>query len=291
MIKRILAGFLVLSMTSSSAFALTTLPSNAFLKRGHNNSTVRTLQQNLKDLGYLKVNATGYFGSLTSKAVKAFQKDNGLWADGIAGKNTISVINSISAEDSKDTTSQVESKPESKSQPETQSKPTSNKTYNASTTDWTWFGKVNSFMPNGSDLKILDIWSGKTFNVRRTYGTNHADCETLTKGDTSILKTILGGSWSWSRRPIVVYYNGYVLPASMAPYPHAGNDKAKATAYTSWRSGNYGGGANLDAVKNNNMHGVIDVHFLYSKTHGSNRVEPKHQNTVKNAADYIKKNY
>lgn len=163
--------------------------------------------------------------------------------------------------------------------------------YNTSTLDWTWFGTVKSKLPNGSTLKILDINSGTTFNAKKTYGSNHADCETFTKGDTATLKSILGGTWTWERRPVVIFYDGYAIPASMAAYPHAGNDSAPATAYTSWRSGGYGGGSNLDAVKNNDMHGVIDIHFLGSKTHGSNRVDANHQNTIKKAANYIKNNY
>ena len=38
--------------------------------------------------GYLKTEATGYFGKLTFAAVKAFQKDNKLKDDGIVGKVT-----------------------------------------------------------------------------------------------------------------------------------------------------------------------------------------------------------
>ncbi|WBW98410.1 hypothetical protein [Oceanirhabdus sp. W0125-5] len=203
--------------------------------------------------------------------------DAGLAADGIVGSNTVAQLNSFNVQE------------EPLSVPT--EKDTSNGTYNTSTLDWTWFGTVKNKLSNGSNIKVLDINSGTTFNARKTYGSNHADVETLTKGDTATLKSIIGGSWSWTRRPVVVFFDGYAIPASMAAYPHAGNDGAKATAYTSWRSGGYGGGQNLDAVKNNNMHGHIDIHFKGSKTHGSNRVNADHQNAVKKAANYIKNNY
>lgn len=278
MIKKVLAGFLALSITAGvSAFA-TTLPNTVYLKKGYKNSTVTSLQQRLKELGYFKVSPTGYFGNVTRSAVKSFQSENGLAADGIAGKNTISALNAIPVIGSTEESAKATTTTSTESD------------YNTNTLDWTWFGNVKSFMPNGSTFEILDINSGKRIKLKRTYGTNHADSETLTTGDTSTLKSVIGGSWTWTRRPIVVFYNGYAIPASMAPYPHAGNDKAPATAYTSWRSGNYGGGANLDAVKKNNMNGVVDIHFLKSKTHGSNRVEPMHQATVKKAAQYISKN-
>jgi hypothetical protein len=66
--------------------------------------------------------------------------------------------------------------------------------------------------------------------------------------------------------------------------PHAGVDKAPANNYISSRSGGYGRGANLDKIKSNGMSGVIDVHFLNSRTHGTNRVDGKHQAALKAAA-------
>ena len=47
---------------------------------------VREMQKKLKELGYYKGSADGDFGPATEKAVKAFQKANGLTADGKAGQ-------------------------------------------------------------------------------------------------------------------------------------------------------------------------------------------------------------
>ena len=49
---------------------------------------VRELQQALKDAGYEPGQIDGVFGKKTERAVKRFQKDCGLKADGIAGKRT-----------------------------------------------------------------------------------------------------------------------------------------------------------------------------------------------------------
>jgi len=46
------------------------------------------LQRLLKDLGYLQVNPTGLFRSLTREAVRQFQADKGLEVDGVVGKST-----------------------------------------------------------------------------------------------------------------------------------------------------------------------------------------------------------
>ncbi len=58
---------------------------------------VRQLQKRLKELGYLSGNADGDFGPATEKAVKEFQKANGLTADGKAGKKTLEKLYSSSA--------------------------------------------------------------------------------------------------------------------------------------------------------------------------------------------------
>lgn len=64
---------------------------------GMTGSDVTTLQTKLKTLGYFNCNVTGYFGSITKNSVIMFQKANGLYPDGIVGKNTYSALNSSSA--------------------------------------------------------------------------------------------------------------------------------------------------------------------------------------------------
>lgn len=58
------------------------------LKKGSNGSQAKTLQILLNALGYDCGEADGIFGQRTDGAVKAFQADNKLTADGIVGKNT-----------------------------------------------------------------------------------------------------------------------------------------------------------------------------------------------------------
>lgn len=67
-------------------------PSLSALRRGDNNAQVMVMQQYLVDLGYLKSQPDGQFGSGTERAVKLFQEANGLTADGIAGKGTLSIL-------------------------------------------------------------------------------------------------------------------------------------------------------------------------------------------------------
>ena len=62
-----------------------------------NSEAVRTVQKRLKELGYYKGNADGDFGPATEAAVKAFQKANGLKADGKVGDKTLAKMNAKTA--------------------------------------------------------------------------------------------------------------------------------------------------------------------------------------------------
>ncbi len=53
-----------------------------------NGDQVTLLQNFLYKRNYLNVSATGYFGSLTRAAVRVFQRENGLAADGVVGVQT-----------------------------------------------------------------------------------------------------------------------------------------------------------------------------------------------------------
>lgn len=58
------------------------------LKEGSSGEAVKALQLKLKELGYFSGTGTGYYGVVTRTAVIAFQKANGLNADGISGPST-----------------------------------------------------------------------------------------------------------------------------------------------------------------------------------------------------------
>lgn len=62
------------------------------LKQGSTGSTVKTVQQKLKNWGYYKGKVDGIFGSATKEAVKYFQRKNGLTVDGIVGDKTLKAL-------------------------------------------------------------------------------------------------------------------------------------------------------------------------------------------------------
>jgi peptidoglycan hydrolase-like protein with peptidoglycan-binding domain len=265
LINKLLGGLSASSSRGTSISASTRL-----LKKGMRGSEVTNLQNDLKKLGYFTMNSTGYFGDYTEGAVKKLQKSNGLLQDGIAGAATISLINRLLGGTS-DTSSRGTARQNNYLFP--------------------WFGDVTKAFKTGATATVYDIGTGLSFKVKRTYGTNHADVETVTAEDTKTLKKIYGGSWSWSRRAVIVTVGGRKIAASMNGMPHAGRDDKPANAKVSGRSGGYGYGANLDAVKGNGMDGQFCIHFYGSRTHGTNRVDSGHQAMVKKAAEWAKKNY
>jgi hypothetical protein len=127
--------------------------------------------------------------------------------------------------------------------------------------------------------EVKDVYTGKTFKIKRTMGSNHADCEAVSKEDTAIIKSIWGG-FNWNTRPVIVSVGGRRLAASMSSMPHAGIDSAPFAAIVNNRSEGYGRGENLDAVKGNGMNGHFDVHFLNSTRHKDGKEDSRHQAAI-----------
>ena len=166
------------------------------LRKGATGTAVKTLQTNLKKLGFYTAYVDGSFGATTESAVKAFQRKYGLTADGVAGSATLKKIESAvaSASSGKITTEQLD-----------------------------WFNGGKNVIPNGAVFQIKDVSTGLIFSARRQSGGNHMDAEPLTAEDTAILKKINGGTFSWRRRAVLVKYNGHVYAASIYSEPHGTN--------------------------------------------------------------------
>ena len=107
--KKFLAiGALTLALTASAAASVTAIAVSherqtaetaielsvdaAVLRQGSTGSEVKEVQRRLKQWGYYSGSVDGIFGAGTKKAVIAFQKKNGLTADGIVGKATYQAL-------------------------------------------------------------------------------------------------------------------------------------------------------------------------------------------------------
>ena len=219
--------------TSSALAALGDAPATS--EPGDSGAKVKKLQKALKILGYYTGKIDGKYGDGTKAAVKKFQKSKSLSQDGIAGKVTIKLLFGEKAA-----------------------------TETAYTTEkLVWFKDGSSTIPKGSVIEIMDCKTGKKFTAKRWSGANHLDAEPLTADDTKVMKAIYGGSWSWTRRAILVKYNGHVYAASMNGMPHEDN-----------------------TITGNNFDGHFCIHFTGSKTHGTKKVDADHQSCVKTALKY-----
>lgn len=92
---KLLISFLVLLLLFFVSTQIAFGSSNVTLKIESRGSFVTQLQKDLKSLGFMDIEPTGYFGNITEAAVKEFQEKTGLLVDGIAGKQTLGKIDSL----------------------------------------------------------------------------------------------------------------------------------------------------------------------------------------------------
>lgn len=283
------------------------------LSYGMRHDRVSELQSYLYALKYLGVSPTGYYGTLTQSAVSNFQRGNGL---AVTGKADAPVFNSIfKAIDKKFVPYKIYTqytvvKGDTLWSVATNSGITLDDLLKAnnmtSSTYLTigqtikipktiipikpcygkygeyqdWFTSSQYIFPIGSEATVIDFFSGKSFRIKRTIGSGHADCETLTLADTQTMKEIWGGNFSWVKRPVIIVTNGRRLAASMAGMPHAGLDAYQAGINVNNRSDGYGYGANYDYIKGNGMDGHFDLHFPGSLRHKDWTLDPEHQSNL-----------
>lgn len=111
---------------------------------------------------------------------------------------------------------------------------------------------------------VVDLETGKRFNVQRRAGSRHADVQPLTKRDTSIMKEIYQGKWSWKRRAIRVEVDGKSFAASMHGMPHGAG-----------------------AIRGNAFPGHFCIHFYGSSTHRRRDPDPSHSLMITKAAGIL----
>ena len=217
---------------------------------GSTGSTVTYIQTALTALEYYDRQITGHYGRYTKDAVRAFQRDNKLTADGVCGAVTLAAIQKAYSGSSSATT-----------------------TYNATVykLDWSYM-KSNATalgIARGASIKLTDLTTGKSLNVHVQSTGNHIDAEPLTSADTTTLCEIYGvstpGAISYKRRPMMITTSAGQFLCSIYGQPHGAQD-----------------------ITNNGYEGQFCLHFVNSKTHGTNRVDEDHQNAINTAETLVK---
>ena len=237
---------------------------NVLMSKGDGGSQVRLLIERLRELGYLTGSTPKEYTDEVADAVKWFQNTNLLDADGIAGPATLKRIYSadaISADESMQDNA-------SSGQPEqVEGEEIKVSIGTVLSVDWfseegkTYYDRRSGLLGDGDTAIITDVDTGRSIRVRRSGGYNHADVEPLTAYDTWVLYEIYDHEWSWKRHAVyVTLSNGVTLAGSINGMPHG-----------------------TGSISDNNFDGHICIHFLNSRTHGTDKVDPDHQAAVSKA--------
>lgn len=121
--------------------------------------------------------------------------------------------------------------------------------------------KARLLFPRYTMAVVIDVETGKRFEVERRAGDYHADVQPLTAADTKVLQELYPSGWSWRRRAVVVEIGNLRLAASMHGMPHGASK-----------------------IRGNDVRGHFCIHFLNSKVHASGKIDPAHQLMVWKAA-------
>lgn len=263
--------------------------SNSILYWGIRGKEVKQLQEDLNYLSYDVKGIDGIFGENTYNAVSEFQRDHDLSVDGIVGSKTQKAITDILEGENTtytlkwgdnlygvaikyDTTVEklmkinglssyaVNAGFKLKIPWKNQEKKTEGKA-NKYGEMADWWTVVNQALVINKIVTVTDFDTGLSYKVVRKAGSKHADCQPLTAQDTANMKKAYGGEWSWARKAILVKVDGRVFAASQNGMPHAGQ-----------------------SIYDNNFPGHFCIHFLNSRTHGTDNLDPAHQSMVHKAA-------
>lgn len=90
--RRLLVALVILFAVNIALILFAQSAGAATYRQGSSGEQVRVIQDKLKRWGYYDGAVDGIFGSATAKAVRYFQRSNGLTEDGIVGKNTLAAL-------------------------------------------------------------------------------------------------------------------------------------------------------------------------------------------------------
>jgi len=124
-----------------------------------------------------------------------------------------------------------------------------------------WWTEAQYVFSIGKVAKVTDLKTGLSFNIKRTVGAVHADCEPLTAADAAIMKQSWGGNYSWVVHPIILEVDGRKIAAATYSMPH-----------------------DIEYIMDNDFTGHFCVHFLNSTRHKDNLVDPIMQEQLKVSA-------
>ncbi len=234
------------------------------MKVGSTGEQVTYMTRRLKELGYLTGSETDVYSSSVAEAVRWFQNSNGLDADGIAGPATLKKLYSDNVIDASGSMTGNDDKPVKVDG--TPVKPALSAVKSVdffSSAGDKYFNRKTGTFRDGAYATVTDVATGISYRVKRVGGYNHTDVEPATAFDTWQMYRIYGEEWAWTRHAVLVTLSdGTTLAGSANGMPHGESH-----------------------ISDNNMNGHTCIHFLNSRTHGTDKVDAAHQSAIKTAAN------
>ena len=83
--------------------------------------------------------------------------------------------------------------------------------------DWS---SAKSLVPTGVNLRVVDVRTGISFNLRCFSKSGHADVEPPTRADTDAMLRTRNGAWAWAPRPVWVTIGERTFAAALNGMPH-----------------------------------------------------------------------
>ncbi len=201
---------------------------NQYLKLGSSGSAVTQMQTSLKALGYT-VTINGRFDNATDTAVRAFQKRNRLYVDGIAGPDTLTALYSGNC---------VGPGPDPTPAPANAGRMAASEVGEIKLLHW--FNDVKPTLKSGQTILVYDPATGLSWKLRLLSLGRHADAEPLTLQDTQVMVRAFGNKNTWDQKAVYVRLpNGVWTLASTHDMPHLSG-----------------------SIKDNGFNGHLCVHFL-----------------------------
>jgi len=101
--------------------------------------------------------------------------------------------------------------------------------------DWS---TARSIVPTGVNLRVVDVRTGITFNLRGFSKSGHMDSEPPTQEDTNAILRSRNGVWAWAPRPVWVTVGDRTFAAALNGMPH-----------------------DVSTIRDNGMNGHLCLHF------------------------------
>ena len=199
------------SSSSSGSSSSGSSTSSSLMQLGSSSDAVKTLQTNLKTLGYYTGSLTGNFGEKTHAAVIAYQKAKGLTADGIAGSKTLAAI---SADLNKGSSS-------SSGSSNSGSSSSGSLAQRASQVIFSNYSNWGRNYENGELCTVYDFETGYSWTLRIMTKDKHMDAEPATAQDTAIMNKAFGNKQTWTPKVVwVTFSDGKTYIGSTHNVPH-----------------------------------------------------------------------